>query len=65
MKREGFEIPIYDELSDAIDIALQNVKEGDVILLAGCQGMDLGGKLLLEKLAAGKSRKEEKGLWIW
>ena len=37
---------------------MKEVQPGDVILLAGCQGMDSGGKLLLEKLADGKSEKE-------
>jgi len=51
-------VPIYDDLEEAIAFVLKEVQPGDVILLAGCQGMDSGGKLLLEKLADGKSEKE-------
>lgn len=39
---------IYDELENAISVALNNVKKGDVILLAGCQGMDYGGNITLK-----------------
>ena len=49
---------LYDDLEEAIAFVLKEVQPGDVILLAGCQGMDSGGKLLLEKLADGKSEKE-------
>lgn len=57
--QEGGQTPIVkEELSDALDIALSRVREGDVILLAGCQVMDSAGRLLLEKIAEGKSDEE-------
>lgn len=40
-----------DRLDDAIDYALDRVEPGDIILLAGCQGMDLGGGKILKRLA--------------
>lgn len=47
---EGEAYELYDRLEDAIDKALENVQEGDLILLAGCQGMDHGAKIILEKI---------------
>lgn len=60
MKKGGLDILIRDELPDAIDIALSRVEDGDVILLAGCQVMDSGGRVVLEKLAEGKSEGERR-----
>ncbi len=59
MKEQGMEVAIYDELSDAVDVALSHVGKDDVILLAGCQGMDSGGKIILQKLSEGKSEEEK------
>lgn len=59
MKEQEMEVAIYDELSDAVDVALSHVGKDDVILLAGCQGMDLGGKIILQKLSEGKSEEEK------
>ncbi len=50
MKKSGIKVRMYDELPDAIDFALYNAEKGDIILLAGCQGMDSGGKLALQEL---------------
>lgn len=46
----GLSYTIYDELDEAIDNSLSNAGEGDVILLAGCQGMDYGANLALNLL---------------
>lgn len=51
-------VPIYDDLEEAIVTTLREVQAGDVVLLAGCQGMDSGGKIILQHLAKGKSEKE-------
>lgn len=53
-------VPIYDDLEEAIAFILNEVKMGDVILLAGCQGMDSAGKMILQQLAKGKSQEEQK-----
>ena len=50
MDREGITLYLYDKLPHAIDHALANVSSGDIILLAGCQGMDYGAQITLEKL---------------
>lgn len=41
---------LFDELPDAIQEGLLDVEDEDILLLAGCQGMDFGAKLALEQL---------------
>ncbi|WDC83607.1 hypothetical protein PL321_13265 [Caloramator sp. mosi_1] len=48
MQNAGINVVIYDELYDAIKKAIREVGKDDVILLAGCQGMDYGAKVALE-----------------
>ena len=60
MNRYNRTVPIYDDLEEAIAFILNEVKMGDVILLAGCQGMDSAGKMILQQLAKGKSQEEQK-----
>ncbi len=50
MDEAGIEVKLHEELPDAINEGLSEAKEGDVVLLAGCQGMDYGAKLALEQL---------------
>ena len=50
MKDNNVEVDHYDRLDDAIYNILSKVEPGDLVLLAGCQGMDPGGRILLEKL---------------
>lgn len=50
MKQAGIKVHLYDELPDAIHHALQLVKPKDVILLAGCQGMDYGCNIMINEL---------------
>lgn len=40
-----------DTLEEAIDLSLAALEPGDVLLLAGCQGMDAGARIALNKLA--------------
>lgn len=51
MQHNHMPYTLYDQLETALDQALAQVQPGDVILLAGCQGMDAGGRLILQKLA--------------
>ncbi len=46
----GLKTKIYEELPDAIAAGLEEVKKGDVLLLAGCQGMDYGASVCLGQL---------------
>lgn len=50
MSKAGIKVDLYDELPDAIGHALTQVKTGDVLLLSGCQGMDPGAQIALQKL---------------
>ncbi|ELK48226.1 UDP-N-acetylmuramyl-tripeptide synthetase [Halobacillus sp. ACCC02827] len=56
MDKAGIRVHLYKELDDAVQHALSEVKENDVVLLAGCQGMDPGAKIALEQL--NKTRPE-------
>lgn len=44
----GIKLNLYDTLEDAIVYALKLAKEDDIVLLAGCQGMDMGAKIALD-----------------
>ena len=56
MDREKIKYYLYDQLPQAIEEAQLKVSKGDIILLAGCQGMDYGAQIILENLY--KSRPE-------
>jgi len=43
---------LHSELPDAIASALKSAAPGDVVLLAGCQGMDYGATVCLNQIAA-------------
>jgi UDP-N-acetylmuramoyl-L-alanyl-D-glutamate--2,6-diaminopimelate ligase len=50
MKEAEIKVNLYDELPEAIHHALDEVKAGDLVLLAGCQGMDYGAEIALLRL---------------
>lgn len=50
LKAAGIEVVLYDELPDAIAAGLSLTHPDDVLLLAGCQGMDYGAKIALEQI---------------
>lgn len=50
MKKANIKVNLYSELPDAISCGLKNAKQGDVLMLAGCQGMDYGAQIALEQL---------------
>ncbi|MDR5659679.1 UDP-N-acetylmuramyl-tripeptide synthetase [Serpentinicella sp. ANB-PHB4] len=50
IEKANIKTHLYDELPDAIAHALKNVQPGDLVLLAGCQGMDFGAQIALEQL---------------
>ena len=51
MEDAGIKVHLYEELPDAIAYAFSTIGKGDVMLLAGCQGMDYGAKIALEQLS--------------
>lgn len=48
MNKNNIEVELYNELPDAINSGLSRAKDSDVVLLAGCQGMDYGAHIALE-----------------
>lgn len=50
MQQAGINVTLYDELPEAISKSLSQVQDNDLVLLAGCQGMDNGGSIALEQL---------------
>lgn len=50
MHSAGIKVHMYEELTDAIEYGISKTRNGDVLLLAGCQGMDFGAEIALEKL---------------
>lgn len=45
MAAANVKVNLYDELPDAIAHAIDRARKGDLILLAGCQGMDPGAEI--------------------
>ena len=50
MHEAGIKTEIYKELPDAVARGLAETSPGDVLLLAGCQGMDYGASICLEQI---------------
>ncbi len=50
MKAAGVKTTIYEELPEALAAGLSRLQAGDVMLMAGCQGMDHGARLVLEQI---------------
>jgi len=50
MENAGIDVEIYEELPGAIARGLENASPEDVVLLAGCQGMDYGASICLDQL---------------
>ncbi|MBP1971011.1 UDP-N-acetylmuramoyl-L-alanyl-D-glutamate--2,6-diaminopimelate ligase [Virgibacillus natechei] len=50
MAEANIEVHLYDELPDAVEDSLHRAIDDDLILLAGCQGMDYGAGVVLDKI---------------
>ena len=50
MNNNNIEIIHFDRLDESIFNILKVLKNNDLLLLAGCQGMDSGGRIILEKI---------------
>ncbi|WP_077623707.1 Mur ligase family protein [Sediminibacillus massiliensis] len=50
MEKANIKVHLFEELPDATSQALQEAKDGDLVLLAGCQGMDFGAEIALNQL---------------
>lgn len=50
MNAAGLQTEIYPELKEAISQGLSETNPGDILLLAGCQGMDYGAGVCLKEI---------------
>lgn len=50
LKENNIDCKIYETLEEGINNSIDLLKSGDVLLLAGCQGMDKGARFVKEKL---------------
>lgn len=50
MAENNIGVKLFEELPPAIEEGLNRTKTGDILLLAGCQGMDFGGELALKEI---------------
>jgi UDP-N-acetylmuramoyl-L-alanyl-D-glutamate--2,6-diaminopimelate ligase len=63
MNENNIKIELYDDLDESIDKVLDDIQKSDLLLLAGCQGMDYGCNILLNKLAERKPELDQKKLF--
>ncbi|WFA07950.1 UDP-N-acetylmuramyl-tripeptide synthetase [Tissierella sp. Yu-01] len=54
IKSAGIKLTLFDKLDDAINYTLKKTNENDIVLLAGCQGMDNGAKIALDYIHQAK-----------
>lgn len=50
MKKAGINVHLYDTLEEAIALSFTKVGTNDIVLLAGCQGMDYGCNIAINQL---------------
>lgn len=62
LDNENIDYRIYDNLCDSIDENIDLLENGDVLLLAGCQGMDKGAGIVLNKLTEDGKTNEVQSL---
>lgn len=63
MAEAGLKTIIFPELPQAIAEGLAQTQPGDVLLLAGCQGMDHGARICLEQLKQQRPHLETEKLY--
>lgn len=63
MDEAGINVHLYEELPEAIEHSLGEVTNDDLVLLAGCQGMDYGAKIALEQLEVIRPDMDKKKLF--
>lgn len=63
MNAANIKVTLFEELDPALEEALSIVQTDDVILLAGCQGMDFAAPIVLKKLQQRYPTLDEKKLF--
>ncbi len=64
MHKAGIKTEIYDQLPEAIACGLGETRAGDVLLLAGCQGMDYGAATCLEQICRLKPHLDQEKIFV-
>jgi UDP-N-acetylmuramoyl-L-alanyl-D-glutamate--2,6-diaminopimelate ligase len=59
----GIKVIIFEELENAVHKGIDEAKNDDVVMLAGCQGMDFGAKIALEYIRDKGIEKDEEKLF--
>lgn len=63
MKAADIKVHLYDTLEEAIKHSLDRANEEDIVMLAGCQGMDHGARIALNVLRGMKPELSDKKLF--
>lgn len=63
MDRAGISVTLYDTLKEAVASGVDAAEPGDLVLLAGCQGMDFGAEAALRHLAETHPEYDKKTLF--
>lgn len=50
MEEANIRVDLFDTIEEAINLALSKAGKGDIVMLAGCQGMDHGARIALNIL---------------
>ncbi|RVU55261.1 Mur ligase family protein [Anaerosphaera multitolerans] len=59
MKENNIDVEIFDTLEESIEAVLETAEKEDVVLFAGCQGMDKGAKFACDFLIEHKLVKDK------
>ena len=54
---------VFDTIREAVDFTMKKVAHGDILLLAGCQGMDRGAKEVLDYISKAYPDYEKEALY--
>ena len=63
MESADIKVHLYDTIENAIRYALDKAGKGDIVMLAGCQGMDHGARIALNILSETKPELSERYLF--
>ncbi|MDU6032208.1 MAG: UDP-N-acetylmuramoylalanyl-D-glutamate--2,6-diaminopimelate ligase, partial [Peptoniphilus harei] len=61
LEKNKIDCKVYDTLEESINDAIDLLDQDDVLLLAGCQGMDKGAGFVKEKLLIENKVKDIQG----
>ncbi|MBP2025197.1 Mur ligase family protein [Peptoniphilus stercorisuis] len=59
MKENNIDVKVFDTLEESVKSIIDNAKSNDVVLLAGCQGMDKGAGFAVDELIKNNETKHK------